>query len=236
MKFRTGFTLIELLVVMSLILVIMASTAPWIHRVRTRSDLKSTGQNFQGELYTTRLNAMKSAEAYVFRFQSESDVYEIMPKSVYDAAYAPQQTTVPSDPDATRSVGTDLNSLTSGSQTAGQTQSRENVSLDHILYRKSLPHNYVFGKVVPKTNVENDAQNLDSDATRSVGTDFIPQLDTLNTQATPQTVWSEPIFFFPNGRTSNGSLEIHTTGRYQFWVELTLRGLTGTARVGDIKM
>ena len=236
MKFRTGFTLLELLIVMSLILVIMASTAPWILRVRARSELKSTAQNFQGELYATRLNAMKSAEAYVFRFQSESGVYEIMPKSVYDAAYAPSQIMTPNDPDATRSVGTDLSSLTSGSQTTGQTQNKEGVPLDYILYRKSLPHHYVFGKVVPKANTESDLQNFDNDATRSAGTDFTMPLDTLNMQAAPQTVWSEPVFFFPNGRTSNGSLEIHTTGSYRFWVELTLRGLTGTARVGDIKM
>ena len=221
---------------MSLILVIMASTAPWIYRVRARSELKSTAQNFQGELYATRLNAMKSAEAYVFRFQSESDIYEIMPKSVYDAAYVPPQVTVPSDPDATRSVGTDLSSLISRSQATEQTQSRENRSLEYALYRKSLPTHYVFGKVVTKANAASDSQNFDPDAIRSVGTDFVPQLDTVNAQAAPQTVWSEPIFFFPNGRTSNGSLEIHTTGTYRFWVELTLRGLTGTARVGDIKM
>ena len=236
MKLRTGFTLLELLIVMLLILVIMATTAPWIYRVRARSELKSTAQNFQSELYATRLNAMKSADAYVFRFQSESGVYEIMPKSVYDATYEQPQSQMSTDPDSIRSVGTNLDSFGMELETTEQSQNRESMSPDYVPYRKSLPNHYAFGRVVPNANRGSGEQNLDSDATRSVGTAILPQLDTLNVSATPQTVWSEPIFFFPNGRTSNGSLEIHATGSFRFWVEVTLRGLTGTARVGEINM
>lgn len=43
--------------------------------------------------------------------------------------------------------------------------------------------------------------------------------------------WSTPILFFPNGRTSQASLVLRTTGRTAYRQELILRGLTGTARV-----
>jgi prepilin-type N-terminal cleavage/methylation domain-containing protein len=45
--------------------------------------------------------------------------------------------------------------------------------------------------------------------------------------------WSEPILFFPNGRTSNARLELH--GRQDWAVPLLLRGVTGTVTVGRIQ-
>ncbi len=41
--------------------------------------------------------------------------------------------------------------------------------------------------------------------------------------------WSPPILFFPNGRTSQATLEIRTTDGYEYRETLFLRGLTGTA-------
>ena len=41
--------------------------------------------------------------------------------------------------------------------------------------------------------------------------------------------WSTPVLFYPNGRTSQTSFVLLTTGFYQFRQELNLRGLTGTA-------
>jgi type II secretory pathway pseudopilin PulG len=48
-----------------------------------------------------------------------------------------------------------------------------------------------------------------------------------------EEAWSEPILFFPNGRTSNARLELH--GRRDWTVPLLLRGVTGTVTVGRIQ-
>jgi prepilin-type N-terminal cleavage/methylation domain-containing protein len=50
--------------------------------------------------------------------------------------------------------------------------------------------------------------------------------------ATENTEWSAPIVFYPNGRTSNARLRLH--GYPDYYVDVTLRGLTGTAKVGKI--
>ena len=42
--------------------------------------------------------------------------------------------------------------------------------------------------------------------------------------------WSEPILFFPNGRTSNVRLRLE--GERGYTIQVTLRGLTGTTAIG----
>ena len=218
MRSHSAFTLLELSIVMALILVLVALTAPWLKRVQVRSALKSAAQNLQGELYTTRLGAMKSGEAYLFRYQSQTGVYEILPKKVYDALN-PE----PLDSQyVTRSVGTPVNQENTTGNRGGEPFST-------LAYRKSLPNRFTFGMVKPVY------ESPHPDAVRSVGTGIGSSLTPFPDFSEPaQPVWSEPIFFFPNGRTSNGSLELLTVGNDRFQIELTLRGLTGTARLGEI--
>jgi prepilin-type N-terminal cleavage/methylation domain-containing protein len=44
--------------------------------------------------------------------------------------------------------------------------------------------------------------------------------------------WSPPILFYPNGRTLNARLQL-SNGRYA--IDVSLRGLTGTARIGQVR-
>jgi len=225
MPFKSAFTLLELLIAMTLILVIVALSVPWLQRVRVRNELRSTAQSLQGELHTTRLTAMKSGEAYLFRYQSQTGVYEILPKKVYDALNLDPLASDSPDFQYTRSVGSPLNQ---GSSTRGVQRNMDNDQIPTLAYRKSLPNRFTFGMVKPAWD-----STLDSDFTRSVGTPLGSSL-TPNLSEPALPIWSKPIFFFPNGRTSNGSLEIYTVGNYRFQIDLTLRGLTGTARLGEI--
>ncbi|HUT95788.1 MAG TPA: prepilin-type N-terminal cleavage/methylation domain-containing protein [Thermoguttaceae bacterium] len=45
--------------------------------------------------------------------------------------------------------------------------------------------------------------------------------------------WSAPIVFYPNGRTFNARLRLY--GEYDYYVDVTLRGLTGASRIGEIQ-
>ena len=45
--------------------------------------------------------------------------------------------------------------------------------------------------------------------------------------------WSAPIIFYPNGRTFNAIFRLH--GEYNYYVDVTLRGLTGACRVGEVR-
>jgi len=228
MPSKPAFTLLELLIAMTLIVVIVAMAAPWLKRVQVRSELRSAAQNLQGELYTTRLTAMKSGEAYLFRYQGQTGVYEILPKKVYDALNPEPQTSNSLDPQSIRSVGPSLDQISQGTQSVQR--STLGNSLSTLAYRKSLPNHFTFGMVKP---ILDPNRVLDPDSIRSIGTPLSSSLAP-NLSEPVQPIWSEPIFFFPNGRTSNGSLEVLTVGTYRFQIELTLRGLTGTARLGEI--
>ncbi len=45
--------------------------------------------------------------------------------------------------------------------------------------------------------------------------------------------WSAPIVFYPNGRTFNALVRLY--GEYDYYVDVTLRGLTGASRIGEIQ-
>ena len=45
--------------------------------------------------------------------------------------------------------------------------------------------------------------------------------------------WSLPIVFYPNGRTFNARIRLH--GRCGYYVDVTLRGLTGAGKVGEVQ-
>lgn len=45
--------------------------------------------------------------------------------------------------------------------------------------------------------------------------------------------WSAPIVFYPNGRSFNAWIRLH--GRYNYYVDVTLRGLTGAGKVGQVQ-
>lgn len=48
------------------------------------------------------------------------------------------------------------------------------------------------------------------------------------------SLWSEPLIFFPNGKTSNAVLGFASLGDYSFYSEIALRGMTGVTRISAI--
>ena len=48
------------------------------------------------------------------------------------------------------------------------------------------------------------------------------------------SMWSEPILFFPNGKTSSAVIGFASTGEYSFYSEIALRGMTGVARISGV--
>ena len=52
--------------------------------------------------------------------------------------------------------------------------------------------------------------------------------------ATRSSLWSEPIIFFPNGRTSTVVVGLASVGKYSYYSEIGVRGMTGYARISAI--
>ncbi len=51
---------------------------------------------------------------------------------------------------------------------------------------------------------------------------------------TISSLWSEPIVFFPNGRTSTVVVGLASVGKYSYYSEIGVRGMTGYARISAI--
>ncbi|MBP5622129.1 MAG: hypothetical protein J6X44_08960, partial [Thermoguttaceae bacterium] len=47
-------------------------------------------------------------------------------------------------------------------------------------------------------------------------------------------MWSEPLLFFPNGKTSSAVIGFASSGEYSFYSEIALRGMTGVARISGV--
>ncbi|MDO5308365.1 MAG: hypothetical protein Q4G03_02565 [Planctomycetia bacterium] len=52
---------------------------------------------------------------------------------------------------------------------------------------------------------------------------------------TAYSVWSEPIVFYPNGKTSTAVIALASVGEFQYYAEIALRGMTGVAHVSQVR-
>jgi prepilin-type N-terminal cleavage/methylation domain-containing protein len=208
---RTGFTLLELLIVLGLIVVIFGLGFSGIRRLHAQNQLKSTTQHLQNLLYKTRLEAIKTGKAIVFRYQYDSPVFEIVPKELFDQRQKNREGSHAIAIGAELLQESSSFSLESGSLESGLLEPESTADFDRI-YQKILPNSIVFAAKQPETA---SMINENGQLTQPTFTDY----------------WSDPILFFPNGRTSQTTLKLRTTSRYRFQQELTLRGLTGTAKI-----
>lgn len=265
---RRAFTLLEVLIVGALLLVIMGFSAPALHRMHLRSRLESAAKSLQNELYSTRLLAMQSATPYVFRYQGESGVYEILPKSVYDSFFSEAADSgTDSGLAPARGVGTGVVSFSESLEEnafdsdagfvedsvdpmvfgpespalpqspPGTPESGDSAGSIGGQYRRTLPNRFVFGAVaVPSRAYGNSDPSTDLPQIQAVGTGPVDFGIGESEQSSKTTSWSPPILFYPNGRTSSGSLEIRNSGEIPYRIEITLRGLTGSAQLGAIQI
>ena len=196
---RVAFTLLELLVVLGLIVLIVGIGFPALHRMFVQSELKAGVRQLQGELYRTRLEAMKSGKPYVFRFEVGTPNFEIVPKAIFDQLQQEQTGLGALVVGSESSDGAVTDSVFSDPFTAESMPPSEAVvaTSSGPMYKKTLNGSIVFGP---------------SPSGISSG-------------------WSTPVLFYPNGRTSQTSFILLTTGFHRFQQELHLRGLTGTASI-----
>ncbi|MDR3198489.1 MAG: hypothetical protein LBU34_11535 [Planctomycetaceae bacterium] len=213
---RTGLTLLELLIVLGLIVVIFSLGFSGFRRLHAQNQLKSTTQYLQNILYKTRLEAIKTGKAVVFRYQYDSPVFEILPKDLFDQREQSRENS------HAIAVGSELLQESPSASAESTLLGLENTADFDRIYQKVLPNSIVFGYKQPETAAIANINGANENGVNENGQ--LPQ---------PISVdhWSSPILFFPNGRTSQTTLVLRTTNRYHFQQELTLRGLTGTAKI-----
>ncbi|MDR3111261.1 MAG: hypothetical protein LBU65_16455 [Planctomycetaceae bacterium] len=213
---RCAFSLFELLVVLGLLVLIAGLGYPSMRRTVARGRLDSAIQELQAELGRTRLTAMKDGLPYVVRYQHGTNVYEIMPKEIFDNQ--------PKEVGAT-ALGTDsllelpteiptVEPATSPPTTDAQTVTQAPIA-GGTFYRKMLPNTVIFPSLPPAANPNiGDAIALGTEQTNI-----------------PTNVWSELILFYPNGRITETTVTLQTNDSYRYTSTIKIRGLTGTITI-----
>lgn len=198
---RGGFTLVELLVVLTILGLLVGMSWPSLTRLMSRTRVKEAAKSVRTELGETRLRAIESGMPQIYRFQPGTGLFEVRPKEEETAGPAVLESALEQLSDE----AADTESITGG-----------NVE-DEPVYERYLPEGMLFAgqEVARQPEAEEEAEGLAGLSTAEMA---------------EQQIWSEPIVFYPNGRTSNARIRVTDGERYA--VDVSLRGLTGTVRVG----
>lgn len=202
----------ELLIVLAVIIMVTAVGTPSVVQLLDRSRFRDGVLNLQAELVRTRSRAMKEGTALVFRYRSNTGEYQIFPR--IPAESAPNAIPVPT---ATQTLSEDTLFM-GGATLDGQ-------SFQNAPQRSSAPR-------------EGDAVgSLTSPPTRE--DDLFGAVENAFSPADKAAGWSEPILFFPNGRTSTAVIFLQSRpeeGKQTYYSEISFRGMTGSARVSSISV
>lgn len=221
---RRGFSLVELLIVMAVLAAVAGLTLPAMRGPLDKSRLTSAARQVQATLAKARALAIRESAVVQFRYEVAGDEFVIerlplpqqMNITVLDDAGGTTNTPSGLTEEPTQPVipfsgsSAELPGF-SGSGTAQVDGGAGTV----ILREGQLPTGVTFSEPV-STDTTDGTGSLAGDSEVTQG---IPVV------STPQ--WSEPVVFQPGGRTTDRVIRLN--GQRNFFVEVTLRGLTGMA-------
>lgn len=217
-----GFTIMELLIVLALLVLMTSMAIPSVARMMARANFKDGVFELQAELGRTRLQAMKSGNALLFRYLPGTNIYEIIPKEVLEEELATKKSVSPNGEIA---GGTQDNSP--GVSPSDRLVSYQRLLPGKVLFSGGLISGSTGANLHPPTKKTPGEVDFGS---RMIGTlSAVPGQETVSGPA-----WSDPIIFHPNGRTSNAVIFLESSGEFSYYSEVALRGMTGVARVSSI--
>jgi prepilin-type N-terminal cleavage/methylation domain-containing protein len=208
---RRGFTLIEVMLVLAIVVIIAGLSWTAMQGPMARWRLLRAADDVRREWVVARDDAMQSGHTYIFRYRIHGDRYRLGPQeedsSIADASAANAATTT-SPGSATASPG---------SSTVAQPSSvSEGDSSDEPLpppVDGALPKGVRF-------------------LSENAVSDLAAMGDKPADAAGDEGTWSDPIYFWADGCTSDARISLaadrHAT------VRLQLRGVTGSVSVDDL--
>lgn len=233
---RSGFTILETLLVLAIMVTLFALSWPAIRGPLAKARLKGAARAVQTSLGKARAQAVEYGSAYAFRYQIDGGEFQILAWDALAARDSVDDPVVDEDPR--------FDSLEADIDSARDSDVEGASSIASLLRRpRSLPKISrtlpVGVRFVEETSDEllldasPDASSLEADladdaaaanSADSVGITEEGELEESSIR------WSQPIIFWPNGRSQNARVQLRDERDYSISVDL--RGLTGIASYG----
>jgi len=215
MRHHGGFSLVELLIVMAVLAAVAGLTLPAMRGPLDKSRLTGAAKQLQAALSKARSLAIREGTAVNFRYEILGDRF------VIEREPLPTSSAITVLDDAAGLSGTPsgLTDATTTPETTTPSESTAEYLADDgfvtVLREGTLPTGVIFGSL---------AVSESPPAAASAPGTVQPVAE-----ASGVTIrrWSDPVRFHPSGRTADQVIRI--TGQREFFVDVTLRGLTATA-------
>ncbi len=238
-----GFTLLEILLVLAVMVAAVAVALPNLRSSFREQRLQKAGEQIRAEWTRARVQAIKTGQTHVFRHLLYSRRFTTEPLVSWEDELegAPQWNTSPLGGVGSANGVSSLRNPMSQNPMRPDLANRSRAAQDRAggpmspndPYAKrwrELPDDVVF----VGADVQLDQRTLSQMST-------MPQDSMLDysafepdeAQQLTETTSGTPIFFFPDGTTS--SVRLLLANDQQRTVEVWLRGLTGTVRVGQVQ-
>ncbi len=201
---RGGYTLFEMLMVQGLLVVMVAASWPMLRSPLGKSQLVSAARQIRVELVKARHTAIETGVPQQFRFQPESNVFEVVP-------------VVAAKPRTGNSPAALSKVSVSDDQSPAMTEE------DEARSRRELPDGVQFCDLHEEQAEEAAQASLEKTKARA-NEDVVSQEE-------DAAEWSTPILFYPNGRTSDATIRLK--GKKDVEIAVALRGLTGIPTIGE---
>ena len=242
-----GFTLLELMIVVAIVALVATMAWPSMRKLYAKSEIEDAAKQVRDALVRARLQAIETGTTQVFRFQPGTGRFEVVAKSTADGVA--DSTVVVSDETG---LGDPLGSSADPSA-LGDPMSDP---LHAEPTWETLGHQIRFAgqdlddRMMARVNASESANPLDSALSAPTDQDFsqsglegnpllaadpLSGLDPFSAmgEMSGEEQWSAPIVFYPNGRASNARIRL--TDRDEYYVDVSLRGLTGGARISKTR-
>jgi prepilin-type N-terminal cleavage/methylation domain-containing protein len=236
----SAYTLIELMIVLAILAGLAAVSWPALMRPWSRSLAQQAAQQFGAELLEARTRAVEESRVYRLRWRPGSGEFEIDAPLIEPLGEAPEMLgrEASVSPEAAPSRGDIQSTINSAEPLGGIPDS----AFDSTSFRRPAPYHTLdqlangvrftgqAGAVRGSTHRDLAGEPRTTSPPFSATTPAESDRQNTTAPATDNSLnWSEPVWFFPDGRTSNGRWTLKSDDAYE--VEVVLRGLTGTVRV-----
>jgi Tfp pilus assembly protein FimT len=239
---------LELVIVLSVIGLIAGLSWPMLMRPWSKSRVQQAAQDLSRELLRTRLQAIERGQTFQLRWRPGTGEFAIHPWQppgpeivlLGDEPNLYSQSSNQQPSNAAAKTPSDLDSTTT-TTTAADLLTENDEQQPSAADRLQLIDGVVFIDPLQSTESPFTDETSSSAATRPFedlsSTDRNPTRDPARDELSPglesTTTWSPPVWFYPDGRTTNARWTL--VGADGFQIDVTLRGWVGSVRVGPVQ-